>query len=335
MKIIVDAFGGDHAPLEIIKGSLAAAKEYGVEITLVGDQEKIQKCAKENSLDISSFSLVHAPQIIEMEDDATLILKQKADSSMGQGLKLLADGKGDAFVSAGSTAALIVGGTFIVKRIKGIRRAAIASIMPSDTTPFLLIDCGANAEVDPKYLCQFAQMGSIYMQRILGVKEPRVALANIGTEETKGTPFIRNCYQLLKETPNIHFIGNAEARDIPFGVCDVVVADGFTGNILLKTYEGAASMISKNIKAMFKKNPATLFGALFVKSGLDAFKKKMDYKQYGGAPLLGLSAPVIKAHGSSDAFAFQNAIRQAKEVCEKNIIQEIIRGLPKEESDKS
>lgn len=327
MKIIVDAFGGDHAPLEIVKGAVDAAREYGVQIVLTGDRPAIERCAKENGVDISACEIVHAPQIIQMEDDAKIVLKQKRDSSMGKGLDLLAQGEGDAFVSAGSTAALIVGGTFIVKRVKGIRRCAIASVMPSDTAPFLLIDCGANAECEPEFLRQFAQMGSIYMERVLGVQCPRVGLANIGTEETKGTPFVRACFELLKNDPTIRFIGNVEARDVPFGVCDVVVSDGFTGNILLKTYEGVAGMFSKNIKSMLKKNPLSLFGALFIKGGLDAFKKKMDYKQYGGAPLLGLSAPVIKAHGSSDAFAFKNAVRQAKECCEKKIIEEIGAGL--------
>lgn len=328
MKIIVDAFGGDNAPLEIIKGSLEAVKEYGVDIIFTGDEEKIKKCASDNNLDISSCEIVHAPQTVEMEDAPKVVLKQKLDSSMGKGLLLLADGTGDAFVSAGSTAALVMGGTFIVKRIKGIKRCAIASVMPSDKTPFMLIDSGANVECEPKFLDQFAHMGSVYMNRVMGFENPRVGLANIGVEETKGTPFIRDCYELLKNDSIINFIGNAEVRDIPSGVCDVVVADGFTGNVILKMYEGVAGTLTKNIKSLFKKNFVTILGALCVKGGLDDFKKKMDYKQYGGAPLLGLSAPVIKAHGSSDARAFKNAIRQAKEFCEKDVINEIIKNLP-------
>ena len=328
MKIIVDAFGGDHAPDEILAGSLAAAKAYGVQLLLVGDEETIKARAASLGLDLSGCEIAHAPSVVTMEDEPKAVLKQKHDSSMTVGLTLLADGKGDAFVSAGSTGALVMGGTFIVKRIKGIKRCAIASVLPSDKTPFMLIDCGANVVCEPQFLCQFAVMGSIYMNRILDIASPRVGLANIGVEETKGTPFVRDCYDALRQEKAIHFIGNAEVRDIPDGVCDVVVADGFTGNVILKMYEGVAGMLNKNIKALFKKNALTMLGALCVKGGLDEFRKKMDYKQYGGAPLLGLQAPVIKAHGSSDARAFQHAIRQAKECVEKSVVNEIIRNLP-------
>ncbi len=327
MKIIVDAFGGDNAPKAILDGALQAKKAYGVDLLFTGDEEQIRSCAAENGFDLTGCSIVHAPGVIAMDDDPKVVLKQKADSSMTAGLTLLAKGEGDAFVSAGSTGALVMGGTFIVKRIHGIRRCAIASVMPSDKDPFMLIDCGANVTCEPKFLCQFAAMGSIYMREILGVRDPRVGLANIGVEETKGTPFVRESYEALKQEKSIHFIGNAEVRDIPSGVCDVVVADGFTGNVILKMYEGVAGTLSKNIKAMFKKNALTIMGALFVKKGLDEFKSKMDYKQYGGAPLLGLQAPVIKAHGSSDARAFMNAVRQAKECCEKKVVGLIAENL--------
>lgn len=327
MKIIVDAFGGDNAPLEIIRGAALAEKEYGVEIVLTGDREKIEKCASENGLDVSGFEIIHAPLVMDAEDDPRAVLKGKLDSSMGAGLKALSEGRGDAFVSAGSTAALVVGGTFLVRRIKGVKRCAIASVMPSDKGPFLLIDCGANAECEPRYLVQFAKMGSVYMEKVLGIPSPRVGLANIGTEETKGTPFIRESYALLKQEASVNFIGNAEVRDIPFGVCDVVAADGFTGNVILKMYEGVAGMLVGNMKAMFKKNLVSKLGALCVMGGLNEFKNKMDYKQYGGAPLLGLTAPVIKAHGSSDATALMNAIRQAKECCEKDVVGTITKGM--------
>lgn len=327
MKIIVDAFGGDNAPLEILKGAVLAKREYGVDILFTGDGEKIRKCAGENDIDIAGCEIIDAPLVMEMEDDPRAVLKSKLDSSMGAGLKALSEGRGDAFVSAGSTAALVVGGTFLVKRIKGIKRCAIASVMPSDKGPFMLIDCGANAECEPRYLVQFAKMGSVYMEKVLGVGSPRVGLANIGVEETKGTDFIRESYGLLKEEKSINFIGNAEVRDIPFGVSDVVVADGFTGNVILKMYEGVASMLVGNIKAMFKKNLVSKLGALCVMGGLNEFKDKMDYKQYGGAPLLGLTAPVIKAHGSSDAQALMNAVRQAKECCEKDVCGTIAAGL--------
>ena len=327
MKIIVDAFGGDNAPLEILRGASLAKKEYGVEIVLTGDKEKIEKCAAENAVDIAGCEIIDAPLVMDAEDDPRAVLKGKLDSSMGAGLTALSEGRGDAFVSAGSTAALVVGGTFLVKRIKGIKRCAIASVMPSDKGPFMLIDCGANAECEPRYLVQFAKMGSVYMEKVLGISSPRVGLANIGAEETKGTPFVRESYALLKETASINFIGNAEVRDIPFGVCDVVVADGFTGNVILKMYEGVAGMLVGNIKAMFKKNLVSKLGALCVIGGLNEFKDKMDYKQYGGAPLLGLTTPVIKAHGSSDARALMNAIRQAKECCEKRVVETITQGM--------
>ena len=327
MKIIVDAFGGDKAPLEILKGAALAKKEYGVDIVLTGDREKIEKCASENAVDLAGFEIIDAPLVMEMEDDPRAVLKSKLGSSMGAGLAALAEGCGDAFVSAGSTAALVVGGTFLVKRIRGIKRCAIASVMPSEKGPFLLIDCGANAECEPRYLVQFAEMGSVYMEKVLGIASPRVGLANIGVEETKGTPFVRECYALLKEDASINFIGNAEVRDIPFGACDVVVADGFTGNVILKMYEGVAGMLVGNIKAMFKKNLVSKLGALCVMGGLNEFRDKMDYKQYGGAPLLGLTAPVIKAHGSSDATALMNAIRQAKECCEKRVVETIAQGM--------
>lgn len=327
MRIVVDAFGGDNAPLEMLKGAMRAKKEYGVEIVLTGDRKKIQACAAANAVDLTGCEIVHAPQVMEIEDDPRAVIKGKLDSSMGAGLKELAEGRGDAFVSAGSTAALVVGGTFLVKRIKGVKRCAIASVMPSDKGPFMLIDCGANAECEPKYLVQFAKMGSVYMENVLGMPSPRVGLANIGVEENKGTPFVRECHALLKEEPSLNFIGNAEVRDIPFGVCDVVVADGFTGNVILKMYEGVASMLVGNIKSMFKKNIVSKLGALCVMGGLNEFKDKMDHKQYGGAPLLGLSAPVIKAHGSSDATAMMNAIRQAKECCEKRVVETIAKGL--------
>ncbi len=332
MKMIIDAFGGDNAPKAILDGALQAKKAYGVDLLFTGDEKKIRSCAAENRFDLTGCEIAHAPGVIAMEDDPKAVLKQKADSSMAVGLALLAKGKGDAFVSAGSTGALVMGGTFIVKRIHGIRRCAIASVMPSDQGPFMLIDCGANVTCEPKFLCQFAAMGSIYMREILGVREPRVGLANIGVEETKGTPFVRDCYELLKQEPSIHFIGNAEVRDIPAGVCDVVVADGFTGNIILKMYEGVAGTLAANIKSMFKKNVLSMLGALCVKKGLDEFKSKMDYKQYGGAPLLGLQAPVIKAHGSSDARAFMNAVRQAKECCEKNVVGRIANNLAGEQT---
>ncbi len=329
MNILLDAFGGDNAPLEILKGALDAKKAYGVDVTLVGDEEKIKACAKENNLDISALSILHADAVFAMETQPTEILKSGKNTSMAVGLQVLADGKGDAFVSAGSTGALLVGATFIVKRIKGVKRPVIGGVMPSADKPFILVDTGANVECSVPMLCQFAHLGSIYMQKILGVDSPRVALANIGAEETKGTKLQVEAYKALSAQPNINFTGNIEVRDIAFGAADVVVADGFTGNVILKMYEGVAKMITTELKTMFKKNPVTMLSYLGVKSGMDAFSQKMNYKKYGGAPIIGVQKTVIKAHGSSDAYAIQNAVRQAMDCVTGNVAGAIAQTLGK------
>lgn len=322
MRVIIDAFGGDNAPLEILRGCADAVKELGVDITAVGKADEIKKCASDNGISLERITVHDAPDIMKMTDDPLNIRHASNQTSMAIGLRLLAAGEGDAFVSAGSTGALVVGGTFIVKRIKGIKRAAIASVMPSEKAPFMLMDSGANLDCTPDSLVQFASMGNIYMHNILGVESPRIGLANIGTEETKGTPLYVETYKLLKEC-DFNFTGNAEVRDIPAGVCDVVVADGFTGNVILKMYEGAASSIAHRVSALFKKNLISKIAAALVMGGIKDFKKQMDYKEFGGAPLMGLQKPVIKAHGSSDARAFKNAIRQAKEYSEKGVIAQI------------
>lgn len=329
MRIIVDAFGGDNAPLEIIKGAFLAQQEIGAQIILCGKSEKIKECAQQNGIDINKMEIIDAPDILKTGDNPRDVLKNSADSSMAVGLRALAEGKGDAFVSAGSTGALVMGATFYVKRIKGVKRAALATIMPSDSVPFMLIDCGANVDCAPETLSLFAVMGSIYMNKVQGVQNPRVGLANIGTEDTKGGELQKEAFGLLKSNPNINFVGNVEARDVPFGVADVVVSDGFTGNVLLKTYEGVANVIMKNIKQVFKKNLLTKLSALAVKGGLKEFKKKMDYTEFGGAPLMGIRQPVIKAHGSSNAKAFKNAIRQAYIYSEEDVIKTISENLPK------
>lgn len=311
MNILIDAFGGDNAPLEIIKGALDAVKEYSVSVTLVGDTEKIKACAKDNSLDISALQILQADEVFRMETQPTEILKAGKNTSMAVGLQALADGKGDAFVSAGSTGALLVGATFLVKRIKGVKRPVIGGVMPSAENPFILVDTGANVECSVPMLCQFAHLGNIYMQKILGVENPRVALANIGAEKTKGTKLQVEAYKALTAEPDINFIGNIEVRDIAFGKADVIVADGFTGNVILKMYEGVAKMITGSLKTMFKKNPLTMLSYLGVKSGMDAFSERMNYKKYGGAPIIGVQKTVIKAHGSSDAYAIKNAVHQA------------------------
>lgn len=326
MKIIVDAFGGDNAPLEIIKGSMLASREYDVDIILTGDRDKIEACAKENSIDLKRTQIVDAKGVITMHDDAKSVLKEKADSSMSAGFRLLNDGSGDAFVSAGNTGAITVGATLITKRIKGIKRPAIASVMPSAKKPILLMDCGANAECRAEFLYQFGLMGDLYMKHILKYENPRIALANNGVEETKGTPLVREAYELMKKAP-YNFVGNIEGRQIPFGDADVIVADGFTGNLILKMYEGVAKVLMNGIKDAFMKNIFSKLSYLGVKSGLDDMKKQFDYKEYGGAVMLGVKKPVVKAHGSADANTFKNAIKQAVWFLENDLIKEIENAL--------
>ena len=326
MRIIVDAFGGDHAPLEVLKGCALAKEEYGVEITLCGDEEKIRACAKDNGIALDGMDILHAPAVIPVEADPTTLLKEYADSSMAMGMKALKNGEGDAFVSAGSTGALVVGASLIVKRLKGVRRVGLATVIPNANKFYLLMDAGANAECRPEMLAQFGVMGSVYMERLKGVKNPRVGLINIGTEETKGLELQLESYKLLQKAP-VNFIGNVEARGLALGECDVAVCDGFVGNVALKLTEGLAKYFSNELKGMFMANLKTKIAALLMKDKIAAFKKSMDYKEHGGAPLLGASLPVIKAHGSSDAKAFKNAIRQAKEYVDNKAIEEMQNAL--------
>ena len=313
MLVLADAFGGDKAPLEVIKGCILSLEENpGVDVALVGDEEKIRKCADENGLDISRFKIFPAGSVISMEDDPGVVLKEKNDSSIAEGLKLLADDKADAFVSAGNSGAVIFGSTMIVKRIKGISRPAFAPIMPTAAGPFMLIDAGANVEVRPEMLRQFGIMGSVYMENILGIENPRVALANVGTEDHKGGPLQHKAFELLK-TSELNFIGNTEARDIPAGIADVVVADGFTGNVIAKMYEGAAKELFGKIKGVFYKNLRTKLAALLIKKELYELKQYFDYNRYGGAVVLGVRKPVLKTHGSANAVAVSAVIRAAAE----------------------
>lgn len=329
MKIIVDAFGGDHAPLEIIKGAMLAVEEYGIDVILTGDEKQISECVRQNNIELKNTEIVHASGIIDMCDDARAVLKEKADSSMGVGFKLLSEGKGDAFVSAGNTGAITVGATFLAKIIKGVKRPCIASVMPSANNPILLMDCGANAECRAEFLYQFGFMGSLYMKNILKVENPRVALANNGTEETKGTSVVKEAYELMKNA-DYNFVGNIEGRQIPFGDADVIVADGFAGNLILKTYEGVAKVLMNGIKDIFKKNLFSKLCALGVMGGINDMKKQFDYKEYGGAVLLGVKKPVVKAHGSADARTFKNAIKQAVWFLDNNLIDEIEKAFSKE-----
>ena len=319
-KIIVDAFGGDNAPLEVIKGCAKAVKELKAEIILTGDSAKIKKCAEGNGIDMSGMEIVHADDVFDIHDEPKEIIKSGSNTSMAVGLKLLAEGKGGAFVSAGSTGALVMGSTFIVKRIKGIKRIAPSPILPADKGSFLLADAGANTECRPEMLVQFAIMGSAYMEKVMGVKKPKVALLNIGAEETKGRELEIEAYKLLGQS-GLNFVGNIEARDMPKGEVQVVVTDGFTGNIALKLYEGMGSFFSKKIRWIF--SGTGKIGALFSLGKIREFRKQMDYKEVGGSVLLGVRKPVIKAHGSSDGYAFYNAVRQAQKCISGNVTGEI------------
>ena len=332
MRVIVDAFGGDNAPLEVIKGAALAVAEYGHTVILVGREDEIRRVAKEQEISLAGMEIIDAPDVIAMEDEPKSILKEHKACSMAEGMRRVAAGEGDAFVSAGSTGALIMGSTFLVKRIKGISRAALAPLMPSDKGPFMLLDAGANADCRPEMLQQFAYMGSIYMTKVMGGGKPAtVGLLNVGTEDCKGGELQHETFALLKES-TVNFIGNVEARDLPAGVADVVVADGFTGNVALKMMEGVADMLMKNIKGVFMTNLATKLAALVIKPHLGAFKKKMSTSEYGGAPLLGIAKPVIKAHGNSNAAAIKNAIRVAAEFAKAGVIEDIAAAVAKAET---
>ncbi|MBQ6752266.1 MAG: phosphate acyltransferase PlsX [Clostridia bacterium] len=329
MKIIVDAFGGDNAPLEILKGAADAHKEFGYDILITGDEGKIKACAAENNIDISSMEIYHTEDVIGMHDSPRSIASTHKNSSMAVGLQLLAEGKGDGFVTAGSTGAYVVGAHRFVKEIPGIKHAGTGAVMPNDEGVFLMMDCGANLTCTPEVLNQFAIMGSTYMEKVMGVKNPRVALANIGVEETKGTETLVEAYKLMSQQ-DYNFVGNIEIRDIPKGGADVVVCEGFTGNVILKMYEGVAGVLLKNIKDIFKTSAKTKLGYLLISSNMKDFKNKMDYKKHGGAPLMGISKPVAKAHGSSDARAFKYAIKQVADYADSGAIDIIAKAVSKE-----
>lgn len=320
MKIIVDAFGGDNAPLEVLKGCQEAVAKLGVNIILTGSSQKLKDCASANEISLDGMEIEHTDDVFDIHEEPKEIIKSGKNTSMALGLKLLADGRGDAFVSAGSTGALVMGATFIVKRIKGIKRIAPSPVLPADKGSFLLTDAGANTECRPEMLVQFAVMGSAYMEKVMGIDKPKVGLLNIGAEDSKGRELEIETYNLLQQS-GLNFIGNIEARELPKGECHVVVTDGFTGNIALKLYEGMGSFFSKKMKWIF--SGAGTLGALFSLSKIKLLKKQMDYKEVGGSALLGVKKPVIKAHGSSDAKAFYNAVRQAAKCVEGNVAGEI------------
>jgi glycerol-3-phosphate acyltransferase PlsX len=327
MRVVVDAFGGDNAPLEIIKGAAIASKELGVDITLTGKKEEIENIIKENGFEFfGELVIVDAPDVISMHDEPTSLLKAHKESSMAIAFKELSEDKADAFVSAGSTGAIVVGGTLLIKRIKGVKRPALAGLIPSPKGHYMLMDMGANAECRPEMLQQFGIMASVYLNKVENIDNPKIGLLNIGVEDTKGTELQTEAYKLLSEAP-INFVGNVESREMPKGVCDGVITDGFTGNIALKLIEGTASTLFKLIKGALYKNIFNKLAALVIKKDLYALKSMMDSSEVGGAPLLGVRKPVIKAHGSSDAKAIKNAIRQAVVFTEKGVIETISANL--------
>ena len=328
MKIIVDAMGGDNAPQALVQGALEAHRLHGVEIILVGRAEEVLRAVEacgEKTLP-AGVEVRDAREVVEIADDPATAFKVKKDSSLTVGLTLLKEGAGDAFVSAGSTGALLSGATLLVKRIRGIRRAAMGPVFPTAAGQAILCDCGANAECTPEYLLQFAYLGSYYAKRVLGVAEPRVGLLNIGAEAEKGDTLRHEAYALLREADaagRIRFVGNIEANTAMEGQADVVVADGFSGNIMLRCMEGTSGFLLHQLKSVFLSSLLTKLGALLVKRDLGALKKELDPRESGGTPFLGISRPVIKAHGSSDARAVCNAILRAKEYAESGFIADV------------
>ena len=326
MKLIIDAMSGDNAPEALVSGCVMAAKEFGQEYVLVGKEDIIRDLLKKEKAEGLPITVRNAEEVVDMHDDPARVLRRKKDSSMAVAFRMLADGEGDALVSAGNTGAQLSGATLIVKRIRGIRRAALPTLLPTKTGKVLLIDSGANVECTPEYLLQFSFMGSFYMQKVVGVANPRVGLINNGTEDSKGDPLRKEAYAMLKKAGDegrINFVGNVEGNDIMLGGCDVAVTDGFTGNVVLKTIEGAAKFLGSGIKKVFLTSLRTKLGYLFVKPQLKGFMALMDSSEIGGAPFLGVSKPVFKAHGSSNARAIRSAIMQAIRYVEGDVVKTI------------
>ena len=343
MKIIIDAMGGDHAPQAPVLGAIQAAKLWNVTVVLVGRENEIRTAAREAGYDAlpAGIEIVHAPDVVDMHDDPANVCRKKKESSMVVGLRLLSEDQADAFVSAGSTGALLSGATLIVKRVKGIRRAAMGPTLPNKAGGHtVLLDCGANAECTPEFLLQFGMVGSLYAKKNLKIQNPRVGLLNIGSEDTKGTPLQKEAYGLLQDAHNkglLNFIGNIEARDTLLGEVDVVVCDGFSGNVLLKSIEGTAYFMGSLMKhKIFKRNFLSKIGYLFCRKGVNEVVRMMDYREIGGTQFLGVKKPVIKAHGSSDDLAFRNAVKQAMEAAEADFSNELeaaLKQLSEEKND--
>ncbi|MDD4125580.1 MAG: phosphate acyltransferase PlsX [Eubacteriales bacterium] len=331
-RIIVDAMGGDNAPYSMVMGAVEGAREYKVDLIFVGDKNQIDPILKNLNTSGINIEVVHTQTWVEMTDHASVVQKEKRDSSVAVACDLLREGKGDAMISSGNTGALFTAATLFVRRHKGIRRSALGAIVNFEN-PFIIVDSGANIDVTPEILVQFAQMGNLYCQCVMGIPNPRVALLNNGTEETKGTQLYRDAYAILKNS-NLNFIGNCEARDLTANFCDVVVCDGFTGNIALKLIEGMGQFLLKNLKKIYKKNLITGLSAILIKDSMADFKKRIDHREYGGAPFLGLSKPVIKSHGSAEPKSIMSTIRQARDYHLSGLIEKISEGITEAEEEK-
>lgn len=324
MKIIIDAMGGDNAPAEIVKGAVRAKRELGVDIVLVGQQEAVKNCLRAEDCD--DIEVINAEEVVTMEDDPSTAIRRKKDSSMAVALNLLRDGAGDAVVSAGSTGALLTGATLVVKRIHGIRRAALAPVLPAGEHGVMLIDCGANVECTAEYLLQFAYMGSFYAKKLMGCENPRVGLLSNGTEPGKGGELQHQAYALMRQAHDggrLNFVGNVEGTGVFAGEADVIVTDGFTGNVMLKTTEGVIKFMMKQLKGVFYKSTVNKLAAAVLKKDLGVMKRSMDVNEVGGTALIGISKPVIKAHGSSNAASIFAAVRQAVSYVNTGIIDDI------------
>lgn len=320
MNIMIDGMGGDHAPEEIVKGAVQAAKEISGTVSIIGQEERINECLQALNWNGDNIEVVNATEVISNNESPAMAVRKKKDSSISKGMRMLKEGEVDAFISGGSTGALLSAGLLILGRIRGIKRPAIAAFFPkigmNDTS--LILDCGANAESRPEYLLQYGIMGSIFVEKVKGIENPEVMLLNVGAEEEKGDQLHKESFELLRNA-DINFKGNCEGRDVPFGCCDVVVTDGFSGNVFLKSSEGVALAVMKRIKQKMTEGLVAKAGALLSYNKLKEIKKEFDYSEEGGAPILGLKGPVLKIHGSSKANAVYNAILKAVPYVEQNV----------------
>ena len=334
VNVAVDAMGGDHAPAAIVEGAVAAINSSkSIKIFLVGKEEQIKQELTKYSFESSQIEVIPATEIIEMAESPVMAIRKKKDSSIVRALQLVKEGVCDAFVSAGSSGAILVGGQLVVGRIKGVERPPLAPLIPTKEGASLLIDCGANVDARPSHLVQFAKIGSVYMESIMGISNPKVAIVNIGAEEEKGNALVKETFPLLKNTPEINFIGSIEARDIPKGLADVIVCEAFVGNVILKLYEGVGATLSDTVKKGMMTSFRSKLGALLVKPALKKCLKAFDLEEYGGAPLLGLKGLVVKTHGSSKATEIKNTILQCQVFKEQNINEKIKKVVAKNEEE--